>query len=459
MSLINQVLSDLEKRGASTNIGEATIRVVAVKQKHDILWMMLAAASLPIVLAAVWMKWGEALQSNVPSASPATAPHIVMEQPASPVVAISTIGIPVPVLAPVLNSNSKPITLSKETEWALQPLLQLPPAIASVSPNPVTINASSQAITIRGHHFTRDAVINLRTPKGNIYTKRQLVSQDAATIIFKVSIAKTVGQWSVEVLNPGTQSADPSSPAELSSGQFKFLVQAKPLAISTSAHNKADLPVVAATENVKNAMTVAPSTGGVGRRPTQVTPHQQAENEFRKAYALMQQGQISTAISRYEAALQLDPSHIVARQTLVRVLLESKRSIEAERVLQEGLQLDLKQSSLAMLLARIQVAGNELTQALDTMQRSLPYAQQQPDYQAFIAALLQRQHRHMEAIVYFQNAVQLSPQSGVWWMGLGISLRAEQRNADAKEAFNRALETHKLSTELQSFVTQQLKEL
>jgi MSHA biogenesis protein MshN len=93
------------------------------------------------------------------------------------------------------------------------------------------------------------------------------------------------------------------------------------------------------------------------------------------------------------------------------------------------------------------------------MQKSLHYAQQQADYQAFLAALLQRQNRHKEAIVYFQNAVQLSPQSGVWLMGLGISLRAEQRNAEARDAFNRAMGARNLSAELQAFVTQQLKEL
>jgi len=72
---------------------------------------------------------------------------------------------------------------------------------------------------------------------------------------------------------------------------------------------------------------------------------------------------------------------------------------------------------------------------------------------------LQRQNKHKEAINYFQNAVQLSPQSGVWQMGLAISLRAEQRNAEARDAFTRALETRTLSAELQSFVAKQLKEL
>ena len=93
------------------------------------------------------------------------------------------------------------------------------------------------------------------------------------------------------------------------------------------------------------------------------------------------------------------------------------------------------------------------------MQKSLPYAEKLPDYQAFVAALLQRQNRHKEAITYFQYALQLNPKSGVWLMGLGISLRTEQRADEARDAFNRALESRNLNTELQLFVKQQLKEL
>jgi len=44
-------------------------------------------------------------------------------------------------------------------------------------------------------------------------------------------------------------------------------------------------------------------------------------------------------------------------------------------------------------------------------------------------------------------------------MGLGISMRAEQRLDEARDVFKQALDTNTLSSELQSFVNQQLKEL
>ena len=44
-------------------------------------------------------------------------------------------------------------------------------------------------------------------------------------------------------------------------------------------------------------------------------------------------------------------------------------------------------------------------------------------------------------------------------MGLGISLQAENRTADAHEAFARAKATNTLTPELQAFVEQKLQQL
>lgn len=189
----------------------------------------------------------------------------------------------------------------------------------------------------------------------------------------------------------------------------------------------------------------------------QISKIQQADAEFRRASELMQQGRISDAIAGYEAALKLDAAHLAARQALVALLLEGKRGTEAERVLQAGLDGKPEQAGFAMLLARLQVERGALDPAAATLEKSLAYAENQADYQAFFAALLQRQNRHKEAITHYQIALQLSPGNGVWMMGLGISMQAIQRNDEANNAFKRALESQTLSPELQRFVRQQIR--
>lgn len=190
-----------------------------------------------------------------------------------------------------------------------------------------------------------------------------------------------------------------------------------------------------------------------------ISPAQQAEAEFRKAIVLMQQGRVADAVAGYEAALRLDAGHDAARQALVALLLEQKRGADAERVLQERLKSNPEHSGFAMLLARFQVERGALEQAVATLERSLPYAGTQADYQAFFAALLQRQSRHKEAIEHYRIALQLVPDKGIWLMGYGISLQAVQRNDDAGESFRRAIDSKTLSPELHAFVQQKLKEL
>ena len=191
----------------------------------------------------------------------------------------------------------------------------------------------------------------------------------------------------------------------------------------------------------------------------QVSPEQRADAEFRQAVAAMQQGHIADAIAGYRAVLRLDTGHDEARQALVALLLESKQGAEAERVLQERLNAKPGHTGFAMLLARLQVEHDALEQAVATLEKSLPYADAQADYQAFFAALLQRRNRHKEAISHYQIALQLAPDNGVWLMGYGISLQAVQRNEDARNAFRRALESRTLTPELQAFVRQKIKEL
>ncbi|MEO8342719.1 MAG: tetratricopeptide repeat protein [Gallionella sp.] len=191
----------------------------------------------------------------------------------------------------------------------------------------------------------------------------------------------------------------------------------------------------------------------------QVSTAQQADAEFRKAAALMQQGRIADALAGYEAALRLDASHDAARQALVALLLEGKRGTEAERVLQDRLNSKPDHTGFTMMLARLQVERGAVAEATATLEKALPYANSQADYQAFLAALLQRQNRNDEAIAHYQIALQLAPNNGIWLMGYGISLQAMQRNADAKVIFQRALDTQTLSPDLRAFVQLKLKGL
>lgn len=185
-----------------------------------------------------------------------------------------------------------------------------------------------------------------------------------------------------------------------------------------------------------------------------------AEGEYRRALADLQDGRVTDAIAALEHTLLLDPRHDAARQTLVGLLVEAQRPDDAMRQLQLGLVLDPRQSAMAMLLARLQLEhGNDGAGAIATLQRTLPYAQGDASYQAFMAGVLQRQQRHGEAIAQYQAALAAMPGNAVWLMGLGISLQAERRNAEALAAFQAALATGMLAGDLPAFVQRRIQQL
>ncbi len=190
-----------------------------------------------------------------------------------------------------------------------------------------------------------------------------------------------------------------------------------------------------------------------------VSVAQQADGLFRKSVALMQQGRASEAMAGFEAALSLDVGLDAARQALVTMLLEGKKVSEAEQLLQDGLKNKPANSGFAMLLARLQVDHGGLDQAISTLEITLPHAAQQPDYQAFYAALLQRKSRHREAAEHYLTALKAQPNKGVWLMGYGISLQALDKSDEAKDAYQHALDSKTLSPELQAFVQQKIKAL
>ena len=187
------------------------------------------------------------------------------------------------------------------------------------------------------------------------------------------------------------------------------------------------------------------------------TAPQRAENAYRRALGVLEDGRVTEAIATLQSALAIDPRHEPSRQTLVGLLIEAGRPDEAMRQLQAALVLDPRQPSLAMLLARLQLERGG--PAIDTLLRTLPHAAGNGEYHAFLAGVLQREGRSREAAENYQAALKRAPANGVWWMGLGIALQAEKRDADAAAAFTQAQASGMLTPELQAFVERRLRQL
>jgi MSHA biogenesis protein MshN len=202
-----------------------------------------------------------------------------------------------------------------------------------------------------------------------------------------------------------------------------------------------------------------PAESGKIDRRSSATARDRAEDEFRRGAILVNQGRLAEGMESLRGALEIDPRHEAARQTLVALLLEARRVDEAVPVLQQGLALNAQNTEFAMLLARIMVERNDVPGALSMLQKHAAPQDRNPEFHAFAAALYQRLDRHAEAIERYQAALRLAPSPGIWWLGLGISHQAVRQPKEALEAFNRARSAGNLSPGLLDFVDQRLRQL
>jgi len=213
----------------------------------------------------------------------------------------------------------------------------------------------------------------------------------------------------------------------------------------------------AAPAAVKTAAVAAPSAAGGWQK--RFSPEQQSDNLYKQAITQLQQGQGTEAKKSLRLALEVNPNNVKARQMLVDLLVEAGSAEEASALLRDGLRMSPEQAGLSMSLARLQLETGNTQAAMTTLEQGLKSAGDEPQYHAFYAVLLQRATRHDEAVSHYLVALRSDPMMPNWLVGIGISLQALGKNADATEAFQRARDGGMLSPQLAQFVEQKLSQL
>lgn len=423
MSLINQVLSQLERRGVYVEPEQDMVRAVSYRRPARRLPLLLLVLSLA---AAAW--WWQARGGIAGGAKP--------QQVAPAAATVSSVAPGAPVMPAPVSA------------------IAVPNVVASQSAVPVAVAAAS-AVQTAGQTQPVPKPASPPAPKP-LPAPKAIASvppkQSALATPDKAKPGAVVPVPPTSTATPKVVAIAPPKPAA-SAAQTRGAV--KPPAVAPSVNKAA--PKQGVRPDKRQPATVSPAPESIPMK--QVSRAQQAEAEFRKGIASMQQGRSDEAVASYQAALQLDSGHDAARQALVARLLEEKRGSDAERLLQERLDAKPDHIGFAMLRARLQVERGATGEAQVTLERSLPFGETKADYLAFLAALQQRNNFHAEAVAHYRSALQLQPGNGAWLMGCGISLQALRRNEEAKAAYQQALDSKTLSPELQAFVQRKLKAL
>ena len=399
MSVINQMLRDLDKRGASrggadaSNFAAKRQAVEARRVGSDWFWRTSAFLALVAVAWVGWLIWELRPRSLVM--------EVALRKPV-PVARTATRDMP----RDESQMDAPPANEARSSSPPVSPIQE-----AKTSANRLERGGLKLAMEI--------AAPPTAAPKATVPESKAKASESSA-----VAPAQRAAP-------PGPIATTPAREANSSMAR-----RVEPLAPREAA---APAPRIEKRE-VSNAM-------------------ERAEAEYRAALAALAQSRVARAAEGFRQTLAYDAAHEGARQALVGIYVQDRRFDPAAALLNEGLAVNPRNLEFAMGLARITVERGDAAGALGVLDRYASTLPLPADYRAFRAALQQRLGRHRDAVEEYRVALAQSPGMGQWWVGLGISQQAQSLEPEALESFRRAKAAGNITADLMAFVDQRIRQL
>jgi tetratricopeptide (TPR) repeat protein len=181
-----------------------------------------------------------------------------------------------------------------------------------------------------------------------------------------------------------------------------------------------------------------------------------AEQEYAKARVLIESGRDTDAINVLTNILIQFPQYNQAREALAKLMLSNGLHMEAKKLINEGLALQPDYLPFVELKARLLMDEGKLKEAISLLEKSAPPLAENEEYHAFIAALYQRQGQSGLAANLYKQLATLQPTNGKWWLGLGVALESMGNHDQAQEAYANADNSAGLTPELKAYLATQL---
>ncbi len=181
-----------------------------------------------------------------------------------------------------------------------------------------------------------------------------------------------------------------------------------------------------------------------------------AEQEYQQAITLIEDGQNENAMHLLAGVLTSFPEYNEAREKLASLYLDSGNTTAAKYLVNVGLKHHPEYLPFTELKAHVLMKEGKLAAAISTLEIAAPPLMKNPEYHAFIAALYQRAGKAKLAANLYKQLITLQPMNGKWWLGFGVALDSLGSHEQALEAFSNADNAGGLSPELKAYVSTQL---
>jgi MSHA biogenesis protein MshN len=395
MSLINQMLQDLDRRHAGATTLPATAQRVAPVGDRDrprLLFGALGALLLAIAVTAasalVWRQVDARPMAAAPTAMSASEPAAAIRTPGTPATD-ATVGVTLP----------------------------------EVEPSLFTLTLPGDA----GAHATGGFAVATGAP--------ELARSDAASGVSLPAVPAANANGSSD--RAPALAASPAPPALRAESPLRDAPLAAPILASLTAPVRVE----------KSTPPLSPGERAEVeyRRGIELHEHTRGSDAEAAFAAALQQD------SRHAGARQA-----LAVVWIGRSRIQEAEQLLGEGLAQNAQQPQLA-IVLARLQAQRHDLRAGIETLRSSLGGSAAVPAEQAEARALMATLQQSAGQHREAIDAYAAALRQVPQNSAWWIGLGLSLDAEGRTESAREAFERARATGTLSAELLAYVEQRLR--
>jgi tetratricopeptide (TPR) repeat protein len=450
MSLINQMLQDLEQRRAkaatATPLGGVSVGSGLLPDGGRINYLLLGVVLVLAVVVAFLIGLQRADRMQVLSVVPAAGPATNTAQSEQ-----STLAIEAPVVSRVETSQPQPVT-TEPTAMAQSVEVRAVPQVAP----------QIQELQVRSVEDRTRILVDIDQ---RVNFQSSMRDSDNGKSLLVLHLAGTQPFTPTQRSFAGTPVHNISSRQAKGNLQLQFHLTA-PLQLYRSAMEDREggarlmvelraLPAVKA-ESLDSEVLPSPAEQ-IEKTVHPLSDAQRAEQLFQRGVAELGSGDRSQAGLTLQSALKIDPAHGRSRETLAALMLNEGRVAEAAAVLSDGLRLTPQATALAKLYARILAEQGDSAAAIAVLEQAQSADNNDTEYLALLAAFYQREQRHVQAAQTYQRVLQLRPAMASWWMGLALSLESLGESATALAAYQRAQQLGGLSRDVRTFVAERIR--
>jgi len=436
MSLINQMLKDLESRNLKDTYDEEKmlggVQTNEVKSTKSIPTLIIVGLiALLLIAGGAWFLFNSERQSEQITAINSSGEVTTPEQQAA-----------------LVDSSATLIAISAKD------------------------NRTGAELTLSLSSASQGLVLRLLPEKGRLELKSVSYSPELsvpllATQLFPGIHIVSEGDNTVLTIPLAANESLKMKDASGKQGQLivltKTVSQTRPRPVAKKPVEEKPKPPVSVAEKKESAITtdaepeVDPQSLPVVKKAVPLSPEQQSLRDYQKAQDELRKGDTATAMLSLRKSIGLYPLP-QAYVALGGLLVNQGNNTEARNILNQGLKALPDNSEIAYLLARLQFDAGLVEQARQSLVSALARGRRNADYLALLAAVSQQLEKYAESTQAYVEALKLKPGQATWWMGLGISLEAQGKKSQAIEAFYKSLSSG-LGDSFQPFVMERINQL